>query len=93
MGSKLPGRAAEQSADMGTARFVKRLRALRATGCMLRFAKDKDRPGLFTFLEKQAATMPRETLRAAIEPFDKKQRNHYLSRKLAGRTNRSRYLA
>ena len=53
----------------------------KATGWMLRFAGDKDRPRLLTFLDKHAANMPRETLRAAIEHFDKKQRDQYLSMK------------
>jgi 3-methyladenine DNA glycosylase AlkD len=53
----------------------------KGTGWMLRFAGDKDRPKLLRFLEKYAATMPRVTLRYTIEHLDKKQRDHYLSKK------------
>lgn len=51
----------------------------KATGWMLRFAGDKDRARLLQFLDRYAATMPRTTLRNAIEHFDSKQRNHYLN--------------
>jgi len=50
----------------------------KATGWMLRFAGDKDRPRLLKFLDQYAATMPRVVLRYSIEHFDKKQRYHYL---------------
>jgi 3-methyladenine DNA glycosylase AlkD len=53
----------------------------KATGWMLRFAGDKDRPRLLSFLDKHAATMPRTALRYSIEKLDKKQREHYLSLK------------
>jgi 3-methyladenine DNA glycosylase AlkD len=53
----------------------------KATGWMLRFAGDKDRARLLSFLDKHAPTMPRVALRYAIEKFDKKQRDHYLSLK------------
>ncbi len=53
----------------------------KANGWALRFAGDKDRAGLMRFLDKYAATMPRVTLRYAIEHFDKKQRDQYLKMK------------
>jgi 3-methyladenine DNA glycosylase AlkD len=56
----------------------------KANGWALRFAGDKDRKGLVKFLDKYAATMPRVTLRYALEHFDKKDREYYLSRKKGG---------
>ena len=53
----------------------------KATGWALRFAGDKDRRQLLNFLDKHAATMPRTTLRYAMEHFDKKQRDYYLKMK------------
>ena len=53
----------------------------KANGWALRFAGDKDRKKLLGFLDKYAATMPRVTLRYALEHFDKKQRDHYMSMK------------
>lgn len=53
----------------------------KATGWMLRFAGDKDRARLLSFLDEHAATMPRVALRYAIEKLDKKEREHYLSLK------------
>jgi len=53
----------------------------KANGWALRFAGDKDRKRLTQFLDKYAATMPRVTLRYAIEHLDKTQRDHYLSMK------------
>ena len=56
----------------------------KATGWMLRYAGDKDRRKLLSFLDKHAAIMPRVALRYTIEHLDKKQRNHYLSMKKVG---------
>ncbi len=55
----------------------------KANGWALRFAGDKDRMRLTQFLDQHAASMPRVTLRYAIEKFDKKLRDHYLSLKKA----------
>jgi 3-methyladenine DNA glycosylase AlkD len=56
----------------------------KANGWALRFAGDKDRQQLISFLDKHAASMPRVTLRYALEHFDKIQRGHYLSVKKLG---------
>ncbi|MBL8103610.1 MAG: DNA alkylation repair protein [Anaerolineales bacterium] len=56
----------------------------KANGWALRFAGDKDRRRLTQFLDEYAASMPRVTLRYAIEHFDKKLRDHYLNLKKAG---------
>jgi hypothetical protein len=53
----------------------------RATGWMLRYADGVDRPRMLAFLDKYAATMPRTILRACIEHFTPKQREHYLKLK------------
>ncbi len=53
----------------------------KATGWMLRAAGGVDRQKLLEFLDKHATTMPRTTLRYAMEHFDKKQREHYLNMK------------
>jgi 3-methyladenine DNA glycosylase AlkD len=53
----------------------------KAIGGWLREAGKKDRERLLKFLDKHAATMPRVSLRYAIEHFDKKQRDHYLGMK------------
>ena len=53
----------------------------KANGWALRFAGDKDRKRLMKFLDKHAATMPRVTLRYALEHFDKRLREHYMSLK------------
>ena len=53
----------------------------KATGWMLRFAGDKDRPRLLKFLDKHAATMPRVALRYSMEHLEKQQRDHYLGLK------------
>ncbi len=55
----------------------------KATGGWLREAGKKDPKKLLSFLDKQAATMPRTALRYAIEKLDKKQRDHYLGLKKA----------
>ena len=53
----------------------------KGVGWALRFAGDKDRQKLLSFLDQYATTMPRVTLRYAIEHFDKKQREYYLGMK------------
>jgi 3-methyladenine DNA glycosylase AlkD len=53
----------------------------KATGWMLRFAGDKDRKRLLSFLDKYAATMPRTLLRYAIEKFDLKLKDRYMGLK------------
>lgn len=53
----------------------------KATGGWVREAGKKDRQRLLSFLDQHAATMPRTTLRYAIEHLDKEQRNHYLGMK------------
>ncbi len=55
----------------------------KGTGWALRYAGDKNRQKLLSFLDKHAATMPRTALRYAIEKLDKEQRQHYLSMKKA----------
>ena len=52
-----------------------------AVGGVLREAGKKDRPRLLNILDRYAATMPRVTLRYAIEHLDKEQREHYLGMK------------
>lgn len=49
----------------------------KATGGWLRETGKKDRQRLLRFLDTYAATMPRTTLRYAIEHLDKEQRHHY----------------
>jgi 3-methyladenine DNA glycosylase AlkD len=53
----------------------------KAVGWALRYAADQDPQRLIRFLDRYAATMPRTTLRYAIEHFDKDQRGHYLAMK------------
>jgi 3-methyladenine DNA glycosylase AlkD len=53
----------------------------KANGWALRFAGDKDRGQLEKFLNQYAASMPRTTLRYALEHFDKKSRDRYLNMK------------
>jgi 3-methyladenine DNA glycosylase AlkD len=50
----------------------------KAVGWALRFAGDKDRKELVKFLEKHAASMPRVTLRYALEHFAAKQKAYYM---------------
>jgi len=57
-----------------------------ATGWALRYAGDKDEKKLLRFLDKYAETMPRITLRFAIEKLDKKKKDHYMGmKKVAGK--------
>lgn len=56
----------------------------KGTGWMLRFAGDKEREKLLSFLDEHAATMPRILLRYSIEKLDKAQRDHYLNLKRKG---------
>jgi len=51
----------------------------KANGWALRFAGDKDRKKLLKFLDRYAATMPRVTLRYALEKMDKKTKEHYMN--------------
>jgi 3-methyladenine DNA glycosylase AlkD len=53
----------------------------KGVGWMLRAAGDVDRERLKSFLDKHAATMPRVTLRAALEHFEKQEREYYLGMK------------
>jgi len=53
----------------------------KATGWALREAGKKDRQGLLRFLDQYAATMPRTTLRYALEHFAKDERAHYMGLK------------
>jgi len=53
----------------------------KATGWMLREAGKKDRLALLRFLDKHAATMPRTSLRYAIEHLSLEQRIHYMALK------------
>ncbi|WP_242909808.1 DNA alkylation repair protein [Actinomadura terrae] len=52
-----------------------------ALGWLLREAGRHDRARLMKFLDAHAATLPRITLRTAIEHFDKEQRTYYLGMK------------
>lgn len=53
----------------------------KAVGWMLRVAGDLNRDRLRSFLGAHGATMPRITLRNALEHFDKTERDHYLALK------------
>jgi 3-methyladenine DNA glycosylase AlkD len=50
----------------------------KATGWMLRYVGDIERPRLIAFLDEHAGTMPRTALRYAIEKFTPEERAHYL---------------
>lgn len=50
----------------------------KANGWALRFAGDKDKKRLLKFLDQYAATMPRVTLRYALEKMDKKTKEYYM---------------
>jgi 3-methyladenine DNA glycosylase AlkD len=52
----------------------------KAVGSWVREAGKRDRQKLFEFLDKYAATMPRITLRYAIEKLDKKQKDLYMNK-------------
>ncbi|MGZ9235918.1 MAG: DNA alkylation repair protein, partial [Anaerolineales bacterium] len=62
----------------------------KAVGWALRYAGDKDRQRLLSFLDQYATSMPRATLRYATEHLDKKQRDHYLGIKKAGKSDKIR---
>ena len=53
----------------------------KAVGSWIREAGKKDPKQLIAFLNKHAGTMPRVTLRYAIEKLDKKQRDFYMDKK------------
>jgi 3-methyladenine DNA glycosylase AlkD len=53
----------------------------KATGWMLRAAGGVDQKELMSFLDKNAAGMPRTALRYATEHLDKQQRERYLQKK------------
>ena len=53
----------------------------KAVGGWVREAGKKDQQKLLAFLDRYAATMPRTTLRYAIEHLDKAQKNYYMGLK------------
>ena len=53
----------------------------KAVGGWVREAGKRDPDGLRDFLDRFAATMPRTTLRYAVEHLDKAERDHYMSLK------------
>mgnify|MGYP001563946265 FL=1 len=61
----------------------------KAVGSWIREAGKKDKEKLTSFLDKFAMTMPRVTLRYAIEKLDKQQREYYLSLKQNDKSNLS----
>lgn len=50
----------------------------KALGSTLRYAGQRDEKGLLAFLDKYAATMPRVTLRYALEKLAPAQKDHYM---------------
>jgi 3-methyladenine DNA glycosylase AlkD len=56
----------------------------KAIGWMLREAGKQDRARLVNFLDQYAATMPRVTLRYALEHFDDAERTRYMGMKKKG---------
>ena len=54
-----------------------------AVGGWIREAGKRDQKRLTNFLDKYAASMPRITLRLAVEKFDKKLKDHYMKLKSA----------
>jgi 3-methyladenine DNA glycosylase AlkD len=53
----------------------------KAVGGWIRQAGKIDKQRLMDILEKYAATMPRTTLRYAVEHLNKKQRDYYMNMK------------
>jgi 3-methyladenine DNA glycosylase AlkD len=53
----------------------------KAVGWMLRFAGDKDPQGLYSFLDKYAAVMPRTMLRQSVEKLDPARKKKYMGMK------------
>ena len=62
----------------------------KAVGSWIREAGKKDPKRLKLFLDKHAETMPRVTLRYAIEKFDKPTKEHYLHLKKKKHTSKNR---
>ena len=53
----------------------------KAVGSWVREAGKRDRQQLINFLDKYASTMPRVTLRYAIEKLDKQTKDKYMNAK------------
>ena len=62
----------------------------KATGWMLRFAGDKDRPRLLKFLDQHAGTMPRTLLWYSIEKLEPGKRAYYMKQKTQVNTANNR---